>query len=296
MNPDRGDCDVALVTAPRAAYKWPDVHTPKIAAQLTASGISNQLIPWYEPGVDWSRFDLTLLRTPWDIYWNLAEFMAWVDRVEPVTNLHNPASVLRWNLDKRYLLQLAEMGIPTTPTTVIEVGEVLEAGGIEFVVKPVTSGGSLNTARYVPEQADEAAAHVELLHERSLAALVQPYLPSVDEVGEKSLVFYRGVFDHAIHKQAVLGRGEAQDSVRESHPNPVPYEPSVAELDVALAGLAAVPHEGPLLFARVDIADGFAGSPVIMELELTDPELFFDFSEGALSRYTIAVANSLRRR
>jgi len=55
--------------------------------------------------------------------------------------------------------------------------------------------------------------------------------------------------------------------------------------------LAAVPGGcRQLLYARVDLAPDESGNPVLMELELTEPQLFLGTDDGAADRLAEAIA------
>lgn len=286
---------LAVVTAPRA-FEWYDDHALHVVvSRLIERGITAEAVPWYDESVDWRHFDAALVRSPWDLYWHLAEFKRWLARIAERVPLANPAPVLHWNLEKRYLTDLARAGVPTVPTTVIEPGEPFDAPRVEFVVKPATSGAALNTARYHPDEGARARAHVARIHDEGMAALAQPYLTSVDTDGERGLVFFGGEFSHAIRKTALLKPGEAPDAKRVAHPNLQPYAPTDEELAVARSALTAVPGASAgLVYARVDLIR-WNGTPTVIELELLDPDLFLQTSEGAFDRYIDAIAAWVRK-
>ncbi|THA52926.1 hypothetical protein E6R62_19910 [Streptomyces sp. A1136] len=157
-----------------------------------------------------------------------------------------------------------------------------------FVVKPAVSAGARDSARYTPAQHDLAARHIAALHRAGSTAMVQPYLTRIEE-GERALVFLGGVFSHALRKGPVLGEAGVIDNAREAHPDLVPHQPSAAELALARAALAAVPGRDPLLYARVDLARADDGAPVVMELELVEPNLFTAHSRSGLERFADVV-------
>jgi len=275
---------VALVTAPRYHDRWPEPETPAILAALEARGIPTETVPWYA-GADWSAYGLVVLRSPWDLYVQVDDFLLWLRSAARVTRVMNPEPVIHWTLDKHYLGDLADAGVSVVPTTFVAVGDQAPPfPHPEFVVKPVTSGGAMNTARYRPDQSIAARAHIAFLHSQGMAAMIQPYIADVDRSGERALIFFNGVFDHAIRKQAVLKPDEPADAQREPHPQPQPYAPEAAELALARAALAAVPAPDGLLYARVDMAVTADGHPAIMELELVDPVLFTARAQRAATR------------
>ena len=74
--------------------------------------------------------------------------MAWARAVEA---LANPADVVEWNTDKRYLAELAAAGLPVVPTTWLAPGEAWappESG--EYVIKPSVGAGSPTPSATVP--------------------------------------------------------------------------------------------------------------------------------------------------
>jgi hypothetical protein len=121
--------------------------------------------------------------------------------------------------------------------------------------------------------------------------MVQPYLDAVDTLGETALIFFDGVFSHAIRKGPLLARGIEGDKfeglfVQEQID---PREPSDAERRVARQVIDAIPG-GPCLYARVDLIPAASGEPVLLELELTEPSLFLSHSAGAPDRLAAAIA------
>jgi glutathione synthase/RimK-type ligase-like ATP-grasp enzyme len=260
----------------------PDLHEddlPLLPAFADA-GVDASPQVWDDAGVDWSAFDLVVLRSPWDYTLRHEEFLAWA---RGVPRLANPADVLAWNTDKRYLAQLAEAGVPVVPTTWLAPGDGHTPPAGEHVVKPVISAGARDTARYAP--GEDSTAHALALLAEGRHVMVQPYLSAVDTEGETALLFFDGVFSHAARKAPVLVPGlDDPDEVAITARTATP-----AQLAVAEAALAAVPVQGPLLYARVDLLPGDDGAPVLVELELTEPSLFFLTDPGAVGRFVQAV-------
>ncbi|TWE18469.1 hypothetical protein FB465_3545 [Kitasatospora atroaurantiaca] len=266
-----------------------DVDLPLMVDALRARGVDAAAVPWDAEGYDWSACDSVIIRSTWDYGDRLGEYLAWVDEVGAATRLHNPADVVRWNSDKRYLRDLAEQGIPVVPTTFIAPGEeIVLPGSGQFVVKPTVSAGARDTARYVESQLASAERHVRSLHSAGATAMVQPYLSRIAE-GERALVFLGGAFSHAMRKGPVLTDVGVIDNARVAHPGLTEHQPSAAELEVAARALAAIPGRGPVLIGRVDLALSDDGSPVVMELELIEPNLFVTHSAPGLQRFADVV-------
>jgi glutathione synthase/RimK-type ligase-like ATP-grasp enzyme len=275
-----------------------DRDLPLLLAALHERGVEAQAAHWPDPSHDWSAHDVVVIRSTWDYSFHLNDYLAWTEKVGAVSRLCNPAEVVRWNSDKHYLQDLAALGVPTVPTEFRSPGDGAELPAFardgHFVVKPSVSAGARDTARYRPDQTDLAQAHINSLHESGATAMLQPYLTRIAE-GERALVHVNGEFSHALRKGPVLTDTGIVDNNRVAHPDLVAHEPNAAELAVARAALDAVPDfAGPatreLLYARVDLALDDTGQPVLMELELIEPNLFLHRSPDGLARFVHAVA------
>jgi hypothetical protein len=280
--------DVALVT--HAGLPDLDPDDRPLAAALRARGLAVDVVAWDDPDYAWREARLVLLRNPWDYFRRLDEFLAWAERVAAVTRLENPVAVLRWNLHKGYLVELADRGAPVVPTVLLRRGAACdlaalaaERGWDDLVVKPAVSADSWET--HVVRADDLAAGQAvvdRLLPERDL--LVQPFLAAVEELGERCLVFIEGRFSHAVRKNA-LTRGGRWAGLPEGAPiEAAPDEIAAGERVLAAAALGAP------LYARVDLIRDPAGEPRLLELELAEPTLFLADAPQGLSRLVEAIA------
>ncbi|MDQ6874981.1 MAG: hypothetical protein M3042_07990 [Actinomycetota bacterium] len=283
---------VALVTC--AQFPDLDEDGPALLAALRDQAVDPRPAVWDDSAVDWAAFDLAVIRSPWDYAPRREEFVAWA---ESVPRLANPAAVVRWNTDKRYLTDLSARGIPVVPTTFLAPGDSIalpESG--EFVVKPAVGAGALDTARYRPDERARAGEHVRRLHGAGRTAMVQPYLARVDVAGETALLYTGGHYSHTIRKDALLTgpAGEVEGLYREESISA--REPAPAQVALAEAALAAVPGSGgQLLYARVDLLPGPDGAPVLLELELTEPSLFLGLGTRAIEQFAAAIAAAVPR-
>jgi O-ureido-D-serine cyclo-ligase len=288
---------IALITA--AAARDLDDDLPPLIAALRETGVDASVVDWHDEAVDWSRFDLALLRSTWDYTQRPAEFLAWIDRAAKATTIANPPGVVRWNSDKHYLADLARTDIPTVSSTFVEPGDdprtalsrFLDRCAGEFVVKPSVGAGSRDAQRYAREELDSAATHAKRLLDANRSVLLQPYLDRIDVSGETALIFFDGAFSHAIRKGPLLRRGEGPTRALFATEHITPREPDAAEIDVALRTLAAIPFGKPLLYTRVDLIRDDAGSPCVLELELTEPSLFFAHAPGSAQRFAHAIVS-----
>ena len=267
---------------------------------LAARDIAAEPVVWDDPAVDWAGYDLVVLRSPWGYMSRRDDFVAWAARVP---RLVNPADVVRWNTDKRYLDELRAAGVPTVPTGWVLPGEPWQppTDDGEYVVKPSISAGSQDTGRYDmadPEHRELAVAHVRRLGDAGRIAMIQPYLRAVDTAGETALLYFAGpqglAFSHAIRKGPMLS---GPDLGTEGLYKPEEISPRTATADqlvVAERTLAVVPGgTDRLLYARVDLIPGPDGTPVLVELELTEPSLFLGYAPGAPDRLAEAIHTHL---
>lgn len=267
-----------------------DADDAVLPGLLARHGVAAAPAVWDDPAIDWAGFDLVVLRSTWDYPRKAAAFLAWADRLPRVLN---PAPVVRWNADKRYLRDLAAAGVPVVPTTFVAPGEPFAAPTGRFVVKPVVGAGSKDAARFERGQAEQAAAHVRRLHRAGMPALVQPYLDLVDTDGEADLVFVGGEYSHAVRKGAMLGGRPRVEGPLFFSEDIRPHVATPGELSVARRALAAVPG-GPdrLLYARVDLLPTPGGQPVVTEVELIEPSLFLARRPGSGERLAELIAGA----
>ncbi len=262
---------------------------------LRARGVTVEPAVW-DADLDWSAYEVVVVRSTWDYTERLPDFLAWADRAGAATTLLNPAEVLRWNTDKRYLAELERAGIPIVPTQFLAAGEGPghRYEGVEHVVKPVVSAGSRDTLRLGDHEVDRSREHAGRLLAAGRPVMVQPYLHQVDEHGETALLYIDGEFSHAMRKGPLLTPGMDLVAGLFAEEEMSPRDPSPAERALADAVLAALPGSLPadLLYARVDLLPSPDG-PRLLELELTEPSLFLDHHPPAAATLADAIVRRL---
>jgi glutathione synthase/RimK-type ligase-like ATP-grasp enzyme len=279
--------EVALVTCADERYLEPEVHDA--AAALREKGVATEVVSWDEDR-DWAAYELVVVRTPWDYFDRVTEFLDWAAEVERVTTLVNPVDVLRWNSHKGYLAELTAKGVPTVPTRLVPgdsvdvADQVREVPWEEIVVKPAVDGGARHAWRGMRD--DPALSRVaERLTDQG-DIVVQPFVPAIVD-GERSLVFLGGRLSHAVRKVPQPGDYRSQRHLGGSEAD---HQADSAELQVALAAMAAAP--GRLTYARVDLVD-WEGAPVLIELEVIEPDLFLRGVPERVERFAEAVREEL---
>lgn len=258
---------------------------------LVEAGVDPVPIVWDHSPPDWVGIDACLIRSVSDYHVKYERFVDWVEQVGEATLLWNPQAMTLWNADKTYLRDLAEKGVPTIPTHWLERGETTrladvmeERGWDEAVLKPAIGLGAQNLHR-VRRGEPEGQRALESLLARH-AVLAQPFLPSVPQRGETSLVYIAGELTHAVRKRSDEGDFRVQKTWGGSS---CLCDPTAAELEVARAALTCL--DVTPLFARVDLVPDAASSPLLIELELIEPDLFFRHeprAAGALAEAIVA--------
>lgn len=265
---------------------------------LLARAVQPVPLVWDDDGVDWTAYDLVVVRTPWDYYKRIDAFTAWLARLEALgAPVVNPVRTLRWNADKRYLVELAADGWDSLPTASVERGDTTPLAALlaargwdDVVVKPTVSGGAWHTFRSRAGEAAAREAQFRALVARA-DALVQPYLPEIESAGEWSLLHFGGAYSHAVLKEPKAGdfrvQSEFGGAVRLAEPPPAAIEAARRGLD----RLPALGHPG-CLYARVDgvMVDGVFR---LMELELIEPQLFFTQCPAGAERYADVLVSAV---
>ena len=289
------DLDVVLATA--SVLPRPDEDDVPLRAALAAAGVVAASRAWDDSTVDWGAARACVIRSTWNYVRHHQAFLDWTARCAAVTTLWNPPSIVRWNSHKGYLTELARAGLPVVPTRLVRREQAagddtstelatLAAAWDQVVIKPAVSAGSFRTLRVRRADFARGQAHLDLVRAGG-DALVQPYLPSVEDYGERALVWIDGALTHAVRKSARF----AGDAQRVS--DAVAIAPDEAALAERILGWILNHLPAPLLYARVDLARDAEGQPCLMELELIEPSLFLTRNPTALARLAEAIRSRL---
>ena len=203
----------------------------------------------------------------------------------------NPADIVSWNVDKRYLRDLAEGGVRIIPTHFVErisdqaIAQARADFGDALVLKPVVSAGAKNTLVWRPGQTTafasvDGGADSGKAGPPQGAAMIQPFMPSIQDEGEWSLLFFAGQFSHAVLKTPKSGDFRSQPDY-DAHLRTLPPPP-----EAMMLAAAAIDYIGAdrLLYSRADMVRDAEGRFCLMELELIEPDLYLGYSDGAADR------------
>lgn len=242
---------------------------------------------WNDPSINWSSFDAIIIRSPWDYFHHPIAFLDWITTLERLQlNVWNPPKILRWNMNKRYLLDIQKKGITIPKTCLVEDGknpdilhEAIAEGLEEVVIKPAVSASAWRTWRcnLSSKSADDVRQIQDLASIGPL--LIQQYMPEITEEGEWSIIFFDREFSHAVRKYP--GRGDFR--VQNELGGGCEYlDPPPGLVQQAESVLRVV--DGQLLYARVDGVRR-KSEFVLMELELLEPSFYLDVAPEAAEHF-----------
>jgi glutathione synthase/RimK-type ligase-like ATP-grasp enzyme len=265
-----------------------DPDNPSLFAALGDVGLSADLVIWDDDEVRWDDYDLVVIRSTWDYPSRRAEFLEWA-KARP--RLENPLSIIEYSSDKHYLADLEARGLGIIPSYFCPVGETPEFPVGDFVVKPCVGAGSLRVERYRDDQVGAATQHVHSLHGEGRDVLIQPYIHSVDTIGERGMVFIDGKFSHAMTKGAMLNVAQSDRDFlfrREQ------MSAALAEADAILYATEVLDTMdlSDLLYARVDLVATIRGW-LVMELELVEASLYLTYDDEAAAKLASAISRRL---
>ena len=283
---------VALVTCEAFANLYEDDLL--LVAALADIGIDSTPAVWSDPNIDWTSFDALVMRSPWDYFKRAAEFRTWLEkRFAEGAVTHNSREILTWNFDKSYLQDLARAGVAIVPTICIPqnstpdiVALARSQGWDEVVVKPTIGGGGYRCSRFRLDEFDRHAADIASTL-KDCGALLQPFLPEIQTGGELSLLFFDGVFSHAVCKRPKAGDYRVQFQFGGSNENAQVSDNLIAQAALCVANAPGIP-----VYARVD---GVVkeGQFLLMELEIFEPLMFLSRHPKAPARFAHAIEQRL---
>ncbi len=292
---------IAFATAGPDVVGDDDVDRPMHEAAFARAGLDLDHCLWSDPSVSWGQYDLVVIRSVWDYVPRIDHYRRWLSSMDLLGTLRNPAPLVSWNLDKRYLVRLDAAGVPVIPTRVAlstdELVDCLSSADHEVVVKPVVSAGSVDTGRFSGRDPNAAELGRRILR-NGTPVIVQPAVPSVATEGEISAVLFGGRLSHAFRKGPMLALGggvldgyEGLEAVALTAAQAGVVRTTIAALNkIAAAELGVVL---PPLYARVDLVRTEDERDVVLEVELNEPSFFLHTDPRSADRFAAAVSREV---
>lgn len=258
-----------------------------VVDQLKRQAINVQVIPWTKDLPSFCKADLVVVRETWDYHTRVEDFKLWLTRLEDASvAVQNPLPLMRWNLDKSYLLELSQRGVRIPRTQVFDAdGPDPDAEAFAdlqtVITKPIVGAGNQKVQR-IP-QAELQSWLRSPARRDSPRWMLQEYLPSIEDPGEVSLIYIGKEYSHAVIKQPAAGdfrvNEEFQGTTRV-------YQPNSEDLNWAQSILGLLPY--PSLYARIDYVQS-GEERVLLELELIEPELYHKHCPEAVPMFADAL-------
>ena len=274
-----------------SVYKHNVYYEDKLVVDaLKNVGLKVIRLAWDDENFSWSDTKYILFRTTWDYFDRFQEFSTWLSRVSTQTTLLNSERIIRWNIDKHYLLDLNRKGIhvakshfieQSSSTTLKELYNQLDWN--ETVLKPCISGAARHTYKL---NKSNIIQHENVFKEliAKEAMMLQPFQYNIIKKGEISMIIIDGKFTHAVLKIAKKGDFRVQDDFGGSV---YEYTPSNVEIEFAENTVkACIEHP---IYARVDVFTDNDGILAVSELELIEPELWFRNNPTAANSLAFAI-------
>lgn len=269
------------------------------AEELSRRGLEPVPFIWDQTNVLEENWNAVIIRSVWDYHRKVEGFLKWLSQIEsrsiPVINAQR---IIRWNSKKNYLLELQKSGVRIVPSVLIErpvrytdgLNTFKNFGWSDLVLKPTVSASAYLTFRtsvsdpMLPDYLEQIGRHSDIL--------VQPYFPSIETDGEISLVFFRIgssiIFSHSVLKRPKAGEFRVQADFGGSEQL---ITLSREIIDFGHDVLNRIPQGWN--FARVDVVN-WKQDPLLGELELIEPDLFFKRHPPAAELLVDAVESELR--
>ncbi|WP_396151263.1 RimK family alpha-L-glutamate ligase [Flavobacterium sp.] len=266
----------------------------KLISLFTKENISAKAVIWDDESVDWRQFDYLIFRNTWDYYQKENAFNSWLHKIELLgIKTFNPISVIQKNKHKFYLKDLEKEGITILPTiflgknSISNLHDLIPKSWDKMVIKPAFSAGSYLT-KLIDRTEIESIQNEFKEHFSTKDFLLQEFRPEIKELGETSFIFFDGKFSHAVNKKPVENDFRVQIQYGGKY---TLIEPNIELLEQAKLVLSKIPEK--LLYARVD-GIVIENKLHLMEIELIEPDLYFDLADGARERFVESFLKVLR--
>lgn len=273
-----------------ATANHPDDDQLAVTA-LVQRGHQVDLIEWTRKDIDWNSYDQVIIRSSYDYIEQPQDFLQVLERIsQSKARLANPLEVVRWNLQKDYLIALADHQVNTIPTQISHSVNsknlsryFREFNTNQLVIKPLVGASGHGVVR-IGSDADSTQLDQLFFNDQNSPHIIQPFIPQILSSGEYSLIFFNKIYSHAVQKKPSTNEFRIQAE----------YGGSVAAISVpndaiTCAQKAIAYIQKPLLYARVDLVRIDANQFALMELELIEPELFFRTDPAASNRFAAAI-------
>ncbi len=284
---------IAFVTFRRSSKLNPG--DALLVEPFARAGYRIDACPWDDEHILWQEYTAIIIRSSWNYHLHYIEFCKWLDRLEKFgIPVFNPVDIIRWNSNKKYLLDVKKHGISIIPTVYFSSGGVCDIAASvqpfnceDFIIKPSIGASAHNVEKFSVREIKQAQIRATgMLSHGDI--IVQPFIREVSGSGELSLLYFNKIFSHAVLKKPKKGEYRTQPEFGGSEEHVNLPDGLITQGDTIVQSV-----ESPLLYARVD-AVNIGGVLHLMELELIEPYLFFEFDKASPERFISAFQNLMK--
>jgi glutathione synthase/RimK-type ligase-like ATP-grasp enzyme len=251
---------------------------------------------WNDTNFNWSSTKSAIFRSTWDYFDQFSNFRNWLELVKEQCYLINPYEQINWNLDKHYLLDLQKLDLPIVESVFVSKKTQLNLETIsksknwkDIVIKPTISGAARHTYHLKNHEIKKFQDKwLSLTNNEDF--LVQEFQKNILSTGEIAVMIFGGEYSHSVLKKAKKGDFRVQDDFGGSVEKIIPSLEIIELAEKTVKSLKTMP-----LYARVDIIFDNGSNPVISELELIEPELWFRFKEESAYKLAEIVKDFLNK-
>ena len=249
-----------------------------ILKPLRNLGWECELIPWDSTSINWDDFDAVIIRSTWDYQQKEKLFFKTLQSIEASSaTLYNSLDTVKWNIHKRYLLELEKENISIIPTRLYDsfdfeiVSELFSFfNENKLVIKPCVSANADDTFILEQSKMENLKSVLEGTFSR-IDFLVQPFIKNIKSEGEYSLIYFGNRLSHVLLKTPKDG----DFRVQEEHGGILKTinKPESSLIDFGNKVMGTIPYQ--CLYSRVDVVRG-SDNYLLMEVELIEPSLYFN--------------------
>ena len=251
---------------------------------------------WNDTNFNWSSTKSAIFRSTWDYFDQFSNFRNWLELVKEQCYLINPYEQINWNLDKHYLLDLQKLDLPIVESVFVSKKTQLNLETIsksknwkDIVIKPTISGAARHTYHLKNDEIKKFQDKwLSLTNNEDF--MVQEFQKNILSTGEIAVMLFGGEYSHSVLKKAKKGDFRVQDDFGGSVEKINPSLEIIELAEKTVKSLKTIP-----LYARVDIIFDNGSNPVISELELIEPELWFRFKEESAYKLAEIVKDFLNK-
>lgn len=285
INKNKFNKKLAIVSS----NKWINIVKEDILLKIELNNklIDVDIISWQDKSIDYSKYDALIIRSIWGYQDYIEEFINWLNMLKKNNiKVFNNVDILLSNLNKYEQFKILDNNnLRHIDTFFIKKENIDVINSIykeykDIVLKPIISGSGNNTyiisdniKKNNIEIKDVKEKFDKVLNKVNNYIMVQPFVKEINN-GELSVVVINNEISHAAIRYTSVFNNVNQ--IRIINVN----ELGKKVLDI-VKKCQNIKEYKDALYMRVDLVK-IGDDYKIMELELVEPQLFFEFKQNEL--------------